>query len=255
MNAPSNPLRILIVDDEAPARTRLRDVLGDIRDRQPTEVVGLAANGIEALRLLDAVRADVVLADIRMPVMDGVELARHLARLEPRPAVIFTTAYQEYAVEAFEVAAVDYLLKPVRAERLVDALAKARRQLPLDDAVLASLAPENRRHFSVNERGRILLVPVDEVLFLRAELKYVTATTATREYVLDESLVQIEDEFAGHFLRIHRNCLVALPAIAGIERAGSSDTEPHWEILLQGCAERLPISRRQWAGVRQVLKL
>ncbi|MBW7859468.1 MAG: LytTR family DNA-binding domain-containing protein [Rhodocyclaceae bacterium] len=254
MNSPSAPLRVLIVDDEAPARTRLRDLLGDIRDRHSTELVGLAANGIEALRLLDTARADVVLADIRMPVMDGVELARHLAHLEPRPAVIFTTAYQEYAVEAFEVAAIDYLLKPVRAERLAEALAKVRRQLPPDDAVLASLAPASRRHFSVNERGRILLVPVDEVLFLRAELKYVTATTARREYVLDESLVQIEEEFAGHFLRIHRNCLVALPAIAGIERAGGSEGEPHWEILLQGSGERLPISRRQWAAVRQALK-
>ena len=116
-------LRVLIVDDEAPARARLRDLLGDIAARHPTEIVGMAANGVEALRLLEAAPADVVLADIRMPVMDGVELARHLGKLASPPAVIFVTAYDQYAVEAFELAAVDYLLKPVRAERLAAALA------------------------------------------------------------------------------------------------------------------------------------
>src|SRR5690606_38214722 len=139
--------------------------------------------------------ADVVLADIRMPVMDGVELARHLARLEAPPAVIFVTAYDQYAVEGFELAAVDYLLKPVRAERLAAALAKveARRSVP-DDNALAAMGPGERRHFSVSERGRILLLPVGDVLYFRAELKYVTARTCEREYLLDESLVHLEEE-------------------------------------------------------------
>lgn len=255
MSSDLAPLRVLIVDDEAPARTRLRDVLGDIADAQPTELVGVAANGIEAIRLVEAAPVDVVFADIRMPVMDGVELARHLAHVMPRPVVIFTTAYQEYAVEAFELAAVDYLLKPVRAQRLSDALAKARRQLPPDDQALARLAPGMRRHFSVAERGRIVLVPVADVLFLKAELKYVTATTVDREYLLDESLVQLEQEFEGHFLRLHRNTLVAYAAVAGVERVGEDDGEAHREIVLKGHVERLPVSRRQWPAVKQALKL
>lgn len=248
------PLRILIVDDEAPARSRLRDVLGDIADTHPNQVVGMAANGVEALRLLETAEADVVLADVRMPAMDGVELARHLTRLPRPPAVIFTTAYDEYALQAFDVAAVDYLLKPVRAERLATALGKVRR-VPLGDEVLTALAPGERRHFSVSERGRILLLPVAEVVYLRAELKYVTARTAGRDYLLDETLVQIEQEFPGRFLRIHRNCLVAHAAVEGVVRAGEDESEAHWEILLRGMDEHLPVSRRQWPVVRQVLGL
>lgn len=249
------PLRVLIVDDEAPARARLRDLLGDIAAAQPSRVVGLAANGVEALRLLESEPADVVLADIRMPVMDGVELARHVLRLERPPAVIFTTAYDQYAIQAFELAATDYLLKPVRAQRLAEALARVRRQLPVADEMLAGLAPGPRRHFSVNERGRILLVPVADVLYLRAELKYVTARTVEREFLLDESLVQLEQEFAGRFVRVHRNCLVARAAVNGVERAGEQDGEARWDVLLAGVPERLPISRRQWPAVRQVLGL
>lgn len=251
-----NPtLRVLIVDDETPARARLRDLLGDIAAGCPNLVAGMAANGVEALRLIEQAGAvDVVLCDIRMPVMDGVELARHLGRLPAPPAVIFTTAYDQYAVQAFELAAVDYLLKPVRAERLASALAKVRRPPPAD-AALAALAPGERRHFSVSERGRILLLPVAEVRYLKAELKYVTARTAEREFVLDEALTQIEQEFGERFLRIHRNCLVARAAVAGVERAGEHDGEAHWEILLAGLAERLPVSRRQWPTVKQALGL
>lgn len=246
-------LRVLVVDDEGPARTRLRDLLGDIAAEQPNRTVGMAANGVEALRLLESEPADVVLADIRMPVMDGVELARHLARLEPSPAVIFTTAYDQYAIEAFELAATDYLLKPVRAQRLAEALARARKRLAPADDELARLAPGPRRHFSVNERGRILLVPVADVLYLRAELKYVTARTAEREFLIDESLVHLEQEFAGRFVRVHRSCLVARAAIAGVERGGDQDGEAHWDVIVAGVPERLPISRRQWPAVRQVL--
>jgi two-component system response regulator AlgR len=251
----SMPLRVLIVDDEAPARARLRDLLGDVAATQPTELVGLAANGVEALRLVEERPVDVVLADIRMPVMDGIELARHLLRLEAPPAVVFVTAYEQHAVEAFELNAVDYLLKPVRAQRLADALARVRGRRPQSDAALAGLAPAARQHFSVSERGRILLVPVADVLFLRAEQKYVTAMTAAREYLLDESLVQLEQEFAGRFLRIHRNCLVARAAVAGVERAGEHDGDSRWDVLLHGVAERLPVSRRQWPAVKQALHL
>ncbi|MBV2264677.1 MAG: LytTR family DNA-binding domain-containing protein [Thauera sp.] len=255
-------LRVLVVDDEAPARARLRDLLGDVAGQQPNEIVGMAANGVEALRLLDDAAVDVVLADIRMPVMDGVELARHLARLPAPPALVFVTAYDQYAVQAFELAAVDYLLKPVRAQRLAEALERVRaRRVPPAAEALATLAVGERGHFSVAERGRILLVPVAEVLYLRAELKYVTARTAAREYVLDEALVQIEQEFPRRFLRLHRNCLVALAAVAGVERAaeregqkdGEREAEPRWEVLLRELPERLPVSRRQWPVVRQAL--
>lgn len=251
----ARPMRVLIVDDEAPARTRLRDLLGDIAPLQPNEIAGMAANGVEALRLVEAGGVDAVLVDIRMPVMDGVELARHLARLPQPPAVIFTTAYDQYAVQAFELAAVDYLLKPVRAERLAVALGKVRRA-PLPGAeALAALAPAPRRHFSVSERGRILLLAVADVIYLRAELKYVTARTAARDYVLDESLVQIEQEFGERFLRVHRSCLVARAAVRGVERVGEHEGDAHWEILLVGVDERLPVSRRQWPAVRQALGL
>ncbi len=244
-------LKVLIVDDEGPARSRMRDLLADIAQEQPNELVGLAGNGVEALRLLEARPADVVLADVRMPVMDGVELARHVARLPAPPAVIFTTAYDQYAVEAFELAAVDYLLKPVRASRLADALHKVRKAKPAGPEVLAALSSRERKHFSVVERGRILLVPVAEVRFLRAELKYVTAGTVDQEYLLDESLVQLEEEFGERFLRLHRNCLVARDAVVGVERDG----EGQWVVLLKDCATRLPVSRRQWPAVKQALKL
>lgn len=252
-------MRVLIVDDEAPARNRLRDLLSDIATISPTCIVGFASNGVEALRLLERTPADLVLADIRMPVMDGVELARHLRRLDSPPAVVFTTAYDEYAIQAFELAAADYLLKPVRAERLVEALGKACRLMALSDTALATLAPGARRHFSVTERGRILLVPVEKVIYLKAEQKYITARTADREYLLDESLAHLEQEFGDRFIRIHRNSLVARAALQGVERASGSDQagtrEGHWLALLAGVPERLPVSRRQWPAVRRVLGL
>ncbi|MBN8441324.1 MAG: response regulator transcription factor [Thauera sp.] len=248
------PLRVIVADDEAPARSRLRDLLGDIEAVQPTVLVGMAASGVEALRLLEAEGADVVLADIRMPAMDGVEFARRVAALPSPPEVVFVTAFDGYAVEAFELTAVDYLLKPVRAERLAAALAKvrARRRIVVAAPAGATIA---RQHFAVNERNRLLLLPVADVLYLRAELKYVTARTAERDYLLDESLVRLEDEFGDAFLRIHRNCLVARAAVTGVERVGEEEGDAHWEILLKGCAERLPVSRRQWPTVKQALGL
>jgi len=251
---PFAPLVVVIVDDEAPARERLRDLLGDIAAEQPTRLAGMAAGGVEALALLERDRVDLILTDIRMPVMDGIELARHAARLEKPPAVVFTTAYDEYAVRAFELAAIDYLLKPVRAARLAEAIAKARRQRQPADEVLRQLAPAARQHFSINERGRILLVPVADVLYLKAEQKYVVARSREREYLLDESLVQLEEEFSGRFLRIHRNCLIARDAVKGVARATTGvDGEAHWVILLDGIVEQLPVSRRQWPAVKEAL--
>lgn len=249
----TEPLKVLIVDDESPARTRIRDLLGDIAADEPTRVVGMVANGAEALRLLDSEPVDLVFADVRMPVMDGVEFARQLAQRTSPPGVIFTTAYDEYAVTAFDVAAVDYLLKPVRASRLAEALAKFRRARASEGARDAESG--ERRNFSVTERGRILLVPVEDVRYLKAELKYVTAHTEERDYVLDESLVQLEEEFGDRFLRIHRNCLVARAAVLGVERQGGTEGDPHWAVMLAGVAEPMPISRRQWPSVKTALKL
>ena len=213
----SRPLRLLLVDDEAPARARLRDLLGDIADDVPTEVVAEAADGFAALERVEGGVFDVALIDIRMPGMDGIELARHLARLPEPPAVVFVTAFDQYAVQAFELAALDYLVKPVRAARLADALKKARRRA--DDAQrLEKSALATRRHLSCMERGRILLVPVTEIVYLKAEQKYVTARTAQREFLLEESLVHLETEFGERFLRIHRNCLVARETVAGVDR-------------------------------------
>jgi len=246
----SEPLRVFIVDDEAPARARLRALLEDIAAELPTELVGEAANGVEALERLADASADVALVDIRMPQMDGVGLARHLAAAGNAPAVVFTTAYDQYAVQAFELNEVDYLVKPVRAQRLAAALEKARRAAPTARETLARLAPEARRHLSVSERGRILLVPVSDILYLKAELKYVTARTREREHLLDESLSHLEQEFASRFVRVHRNCLVAREAIAGFEKSAAEDGETHWSVLLTGLEERLPVSRRQWPTVK-----
>jgi two-component system response regulator AlgR len=251
----SEALRILIVDDEVPARRRLRDLLGDVAVDVPNHVVGEAGDGAEALECLEAEAADVALVDIRMPRMDGIELAQHLAHLPQPPAVVFVTAYDQYAVKAFELSAVDYLLKPVKAARLAEALKKAKR-LTADEPVLRELAPEGRRHLRSVERGRTLLVPVDDILFLKAELKYVTARTSEREYVLEESLAQLEEEFGQRFLRIHRNCIVARKAIAGVARekvAAEGESDPHWALLLNGCDDRLQVSRRQWPQVKEIL--
>jgi len=247
------PLRILIVDDEAPARSRLKDLLADCARNVPLEVVGEAANGREALVAVAGRAVDVVLLDVRMPGMDGIEVAQHLQGLERPPAVVFTTAYDAYAIKAFEVHAVDYLLKPIRAARLEEALVRARAVAPVREDVLRELRPGPRTHLSVHERGRIHLIPLEEVLFLKAELKYVTVRTAEREHLLEEPLTKLEQEFARHFVRIHRNCLVSRQAIRGFERV-HGDGDGHWEVVLEGLAERLPVSRRQSHVVRELVR-
>jgi two-component system response regulator AlgR len=254
----SGVLRVLIVDDEAPARERLRNLLDDLAAQVPTKVVAEAADGIEALQRVAGAVVDVAVVDIRMPRMDGIELARHLAKLSRPPAVIFATAYDQYAVTAFEVAAVDYLLKPVKAARLAEALLKAARA-PSAVAALTQAAeaiePGGRRQLRCLERGKVLLVPVVDVLYFKAEQKYVTARTREREYLLEEALAQLEAEFSARFMRIHRNCLVARDAIAGYERdhesAGESDQ--HWALILAEVPERLAVSRRLWPQVKAAL--
>lgn len=251
------PLRILIVDDEAPARARLRDLLADLAATLPHQIVGEAADGLAALDACQTEMPDVVLSDIRMPRMDGLELAQHIGRLPHIPAVIFITAFEQHAVQAFELAALDYLLKPVRAARLAAALEKAR-HARLRNEQLQLLAPQGRTQLRSTERGRSLLIAVAEIQFMRAEQKYVTAHTPAREYLLEESLNQLEQEFGDLFVRVHRNCLVARRAIAGYERGERIDEgdggETQWQLILHGSNERIPVSRRQWAQVKALIK-
>lgn len=246
-------LSILLVDDEAPARLRLRDLLGDIAGQVPNTVIAEAEDGVAAIEACMAQRPDVVLTDIRMPRMDGIELAQHLGRLPQPPAIIFLTAYDQYAVRAFDLAAVDYLLKPVRAERLAAALEKAR-TAAIRAEQLQALAPQGRRTLRSSERGRTLLIPVNEIVYLRAEQKYVTARTHEREYLIEESLSQLEQELADLFIRAHRNCLVARAAIVGYERGSEDGESDGHQLLLAGIDERVIVSRRQWPQVKALLK-
>jgi two-component system response regulator AlgR len=247
-----SPLKILVVDDEAPARRRLRELLDDCARALPLVIIGEAGSGREALSLLDDTPTDLVLSDIHMPDMDGIELARHLLKLPLPPVLIFTTAYHEHAIAAFEVHAIDYLVKPVRVQRLLAALQKVPRLKPLSDARLDRLPAAARRFLSVTERSRVVLVPIEEVIYLKAELKYITIRTAEREFLLEESLTKLEDEFGARFVRVHRNCLVARDAIRGFERQVSAEGDAHWEVLLRNVPEALPVSRRQQFIVREI---
>lgn len=257
----SEVLRVLLVDDEAPARTRLREILTDSAVEMPNQVVGEAGSGMQALQMLPDCGAQIAFVDIHMPGMSGIELARHLQGLENPPAVIFVTAHDQYAVQAFEVNAIDYLLKPVRAARLIAALTKfqggggpAREQLERAD-------PGPRRYFSSVERGRVHLIPVEDVVYLKAELKYVTVRTRDREYLIEDSLNQIESESKGRFIRVHRSCLVAVSRIRGAERlplvqgdVDSGQDAGQWALRLEGHPEAIPVSRRQWSVVKALVK-
>jgi two-component system response regulator AlgR len=243
---------VVIVDDEAPARSRLKELLADCARELPLTISGEAASGPAAIELLAADPADVVLLDVRMPEMDGIEVAQHLQKLERPPAVVFATAYDAYAIRAFELHAVDYLLKPIRLARLKEALARAL-AAPRPE-VLSAIARAARTHLSAQERGKIHLIPVKDVIYLKAELKYVTVRTAARDYLIEEALTKLEEEFGERFVRAHRNCLVARAAVRGFERA-MKDGEAHWEVLLNGVEERIAVSRRQQHIVREFGKV
>jgi two-component system response regulator AlgR len=243
-------MRLMIVDDEAPARERLAQIVAELPGH---DVVGTAADGREALEQLDAAAPDALLLDIRMPGIDGLEVARHLAGLEQAPAVIFTTAYDEFALDAFDAGAVAYLLKPVRRDKLEAALAAAQR---VTRAQLASLegrrgaARAARRHICARVRGELRLVAIDDIAYFRADQKYVTVRHAGGELLIEESLKHLEDEFAPRFLRVHRNALVALRQIEALER----DAAGHSHLRLRGIPETLEISRRLLADVKERLK-
>ncbi len=235
-------MRLLVVDDETPARSRLVRIAGGLPD---CEVVGEAANGIDALEAVGRLTPDVVLLDVRMPRMDGIEVARHLAELTTPPAVIFATAYDEYALAAFDAHAVAYLLKPVRAEKLAEALEHARQ--PNRAQLGTAAAP--RRHISARVRERLELVPVETVRCFVADQKYVIAKHDNGELLITDTLKELEREFTARFIRIHRNALVALDYIEHLDT-----TDGDARIRLRGGDAPLEVSRRHLAAVRKRLR-
>jgi two-component system response regulator AlgR len=243
-------LRVLIVDDEALARARLKTLLSDCT--APAAVVaGEAANAVQAMETLRRGDFDLVLLDIHMPGVDGVALARSLHDLPNAPAVVFVTAHAEHAVQAFELEAVDYLTKPVRLERLQMALQKVER---LQEVRLAAQLAENQDMLHIQDRGRTQLVPLGEVLYFKAELKYVTVRTAAKSYILDGSLGELEVRYARDFMRVHRNALVSRRAVRALEKHFDPEEGDGWAVRLAGVSELLAVSRRQLALVREALQ-
>ena len=248
-------MNILIVDDEALARSRLRTLLADCAAMQCITTVAEASNAAEALALLGPAGGrtfDVVLLDIHMPGQNGLALAHALKALPFPPAVVFVTAHTDHAVSAFELDAVDYLTKPVRRERLQQALAKAQRSSGAGAQVSTINVPESDT-LLIQDRGRTERVPLAEVLYFKAEQKYVTVRTTTRSYILDDSLSELEAKFAQRFLRIHRNALVARRAVRALEKHYDAEEGEGWAVRLQGSTELLAVSRRQVAAVREEL--
>lgn len=241
-------MNVLIVDDEAPARLRLRQLIEEIGEHR---VVAEAANGLEALEACQELHPDVILMDIRMPGMDGVEAARHLGAMPEPPAVIFTTAYDQYAMDAFDAQAIGYLLKPVRRQRLVRALEHAARLSPTQVIALAKQTrTEPRQQISARVGERIRLIPVESILCFRAEQKYVTVIYAGGELPIDEPLKDLEEEYAANFVRIHRNTLVALDKLEALER----DAEGRYRVALRGISQPLPVSRRLVSELRKRMR-
>lgn len=235
-------LRVIIADDEPLARERMRNLLQDIQSENPTELVGFATTGAEILRMAGTADVDAIISDIRMPAMDGIEMARHLSTIHPKPALIFATAHESHALAAFDVDAADYLLKPVRRERLSQALDRVRLlQAPSDGR-------PDHKHVVIKTSCRSLFIPLDEILYFRAEQKYVTVRTMEREHIHDAALTDLEHQHRVRFIRIHRNCLVARKAIHGVERKRGQ-----LFVIVKGIHERLPVSRRMASHLRDIL--
>jgi two-component system, LytTR family, response regulator AlgR len=241
-------LQVLIVDDEGLARSRLRALLADC-DAPAVAVAGEAANAAQAMDFLQRLTFDAVLLDIHMPGADGLALAQALRSLPNPPAVVFVTAHTEHAVAAFELEAADYLTKPVRLERLQMALQKVERAMQARGGAL-SAAPEI---LLIQDRGRTERVPLVEVLYFKAELKYITVRTAARSYILDASLSELEERHATQFLRVHRNALVARRAVRALEKHYDPEEGEGWAVRLNGIDELLAVSRRQLSAVREAI--
>ena len=241
-------LQVLVVDDETLARSRLRTLLGECAEPSAT-VGGEAGNAVQAMDLLRRLHFDAVLLDIHMPGADGLALAQALRSLARPPAVVFVTAHAEHAVAAFELEAADYLTKPVRLERLQVALQKVERLVQAQGAA-PDATPEV---LLIQDRGRTERVPLAEVLYFKAELKYITVRTGARSYILDASLSELEERYAAQFLRVHRNALVARRAIRALEKHFDPEEGEGWAVRLNGIDEVLAVSRRQLSAVREAI--
>ena len=252
-------LNVMVVDDEYLARSRIKTLLADCHE-PPCILEAEASDAMEAMAKLRDAAVDVVLLDIHMPGADGLQLARELRKMRPELAIIFVTAHAEHAVDAFDLDVTDYLTKPVRAERLQKAMQKVLLKREQTIHNLSRLSADSSQKFIViQDRGRTERVPLDDVLYFKAELKYVTVRTATRSYILDGALTELEAQYAQDFLRIHRNTLVARHEMRALERmlGGADDEEAEgiegWAVRLRRCDEALLVSRRQLASVRAVI--
>ncbi|MBF5003215.1 LytR/AlgR family response regulator transcription factor [Diaphorobacter caeni] len=247
-------MNILIVDDEALARSRLRTLLSDCHADYNVQEAAHAAEALTVLQQRTGADIDLVLLDIHMPGQDGLSLAQTIQQMPNPPAIVFVTAHVDHAVSAFELDATDYLTKPVRLARLQQALAKVQR-LPRAQGTVTPPVADNEASIVIQERGRTVRIPMAEVLYLKAEQKYVTVRTFARSYILDGSLSELEARYAEHFMRVHRSMLVARRALRSIEKHYDAEEGEGWAVRLQGLAELLPVSRRQVSAVREALTL
>lgn len=242
-------LKVIVVDDEAPARGRLVRILHEL---EGFSIAGEATNGIEAIDLCEQVTPDIVLMDIRMPGMDGIEAARHLAENSSSPAVIFTTAFNEYAIDAFDAQAIGYLMKPVRRDKLARALERAsrlsRRQITALGEDKSTASP--RTHLSARVGDRLRLIPWDEIQYFLADQKYVAIGLQDEEVLIDDSLKSLENEFGDLVFRIHRNSLVVVRQLRAVEK----NSDGHYQVIVSGSNKRLAVSRRQVSALRKLIK-
>lgn len=258
MSLDQNRFSALIADDEPLARERLSQMLKQLGEELPIGEIHEVADGLAAFEHLceqqDKANPVIAFLDVRMPKMNGLELAHHLGKMRKPPAIVFITAYEEHAVSAFEAQALDYILKPARKERIQEVFQKLERlgriSERISDAQLNHAGLKGRSHLSVSERGKVRLIPIEEILFLKAELKYTTIRTIEKEFLTEEPLVGLEQEFGERFVRIHRNCLIPKEKIVGFERNRSE--ESGWVAVIKGVTEKLPVSRRQWAQIREM---
>jgi two-component system response regulator AlgR len=242
-------LKVLIVDDEALARSRLRTLLGECTEPR-ADVVGEASNAVQAMEQIQRTGCELVMLDIHMPGVDGMALASTLRQMAAPPAIVFVTAYAEHAVHAFELEAVDYLTKPVRRERLQQALQKVVKQRSVGEGAQDGGLPES---LIIQERGRSERVALADVIYLKAELKYITVRTADKEHIFDGALSDLEQRYAHLFVRVHRNALVSRRAVRAVEKHNDPVEGEGWMVRLDGVEERLAVSRRQLAAVREAL--